>query len=242
VFASRTPNRDANTGLAREAVADLSPRPSLSVARDTSLIAQLDGVVIPTPYVRVTEFLPERQAQRLLTAVIRREEEFEPSEPSFEKRNRQAFVLRSKLEFLDAFLDRLKSILPLVQQSVTGAFEVVDIECLVAAYGDGGFFKAHRDDGATIMSPRRLSYVYYLHRQPRPFEGGNLVIHDAPIAGEQPSLSSGTNSGSYSVVAPEHNSIIFWLASATHEILPVTSPSKGFANSRFGVTGHVRSR
>lgn len=217
-------------------------RPTQSVLRGRSSVTELTGVILPTPYLRVTDFLPSRQAEKLLTAIIRREKEFEPSEPSFEKGTRQALALRSNLRFLDHFLERLKLMLPSARQAVFGEFEVADIEILVAAYGDGGFFKAHRDDGATVMSPRRLSYVYYLHRQPRPFEGGDLVIYDVPTATERPSPNEAKASTSYSVIMPEHNSIIIWPASAIHEITPVICPFKKFADSRFGVTGHIRSR
>ena len=90
------------------------------------------------------------------------------------------------------------------------------------AYNDGGFFRKHSDaDAGGPNWQRRLSGVYYVHTQPRKFEGGDLVIYD--------------RRGHAHRVEPEHNSAVFFARDTLHEVLPVSCASRAFEDSRFAV-------
>ena len=86
----------------------------------------------------------------------------------------------------------------------------------------------------TFLS-RHLTFVYFLHREPRQFEGGELRIHDAHLeAGRY------VSEGSYQTVVPQQNQIVFFPCELLHEITPVNCPSGQFADSRFTLNGWLR--
>ncbi len=94
-------------------------------------------------------------------------------------------------------------------------------ELQITVHGDGDFYKAHTDDQGPDVAPRALSFLYYVHRTPKPFEGGELVIHDD----ERVEL------------APIHDSIVVFPSALEHEVRPVRVPSGELADGRFTVNG-----
>lgn len=89
------------------------------------------------------------------------------------------------------------------------------IEAEVVAHLDGGCFGAHTDDGYGHQG-RLLTCVYYLHRRPRSFSGGELLLHDVPGRG------GGEEPVSFTRIPPHDNSAVFFAADVRHEVLPVT--------------------
>jgi Rps23 Pro-64 3,4-dihydroxylase Tpa1-like proline 4-hydroxylase len=77
--------------------------------------------------------------------------------------------------------------------------------------------------------------VYFFHREPKQFAGGELRIHDARLG------SNGYESeGRYQAIAPEQNQIVFFPCELMHEITAVNCPSRQFADSRFTLNGWLR--
>src|SRR5262249_9445034 len=103
------------------------------------------------------------------------------------------------------------------------------------ASNDGDFFHFHSDNASERVSSRYLTFVYFFHREPQQFEGGELRIHDARLAGE-----SYVSEGSYQPIVPRQNQIVFFPCELMHEITPVECPSRLFADSRFTVNGWLR--
>jgi Rps23 Pro-64 3,4-dihydroxylase Tpa1-like proline 4-hydroxylase len=62
-----------------------------------------------------------------------------------------------------------------------------------------------------------------------------LLIYDSKIEN-----NFYVNADSYQAVEPRNNSIVFFLSRYLHEVLPVSCPSKAFADSRFTINGWVR--
>jgi Rps23 Pro-64 3,4-dihydroxylase Tpa1-like proline 4-hydroxylase len=77
-----------------------------------------------------------------------------------------------------------------------------------------------------------MTFVYFFHREPRQFEGGELRLHDSKNGGDHP-----LSTGSYQTIVPEQNQIVFFPSSTLHEITPVHCRSRSFADSRFTVNG-----
>ena len=109
---------------------------------------------------------------------------------------------------------------------------IASVEAQVTASNDGDFFLCHSDSGNEQVANRRLTFVYFLHREPRQFDGGELRIHDARLeAGEYAS------EGSYQSIVPQQNQIVFFPCELLHEITPVKCPAGQFADSRFTMNG-----
>ena len=110
------------------------------------------------------------------------------------------------------------------------AFATARIEMELAAHNDGAFFRRHIDTqpgvGETSVGDLRvLSGVYYFHAEPKAFSGGALRLHAPGTRGE----------GEFIDVEPAHNTLVFFPAWMPHEVLPVSCPSKRFADSRFAI-------
>jgi SM-20-related protein len=168
------------------------------------------------PYFRLEQFLPAASADDMLDDLIARRSEF-----SALTGHRNFLRLPSPLDEVPKFSQRLAEMLPLVERRVGVDLSHPQLELYVHAYNDGTFFGKHFDNRGGANWRRRVSCVYYLHRRPRPFEGGNLVIY--------------SQKGSAFQVEPVHNSMVFFPSSLVHEVLPIRCGSGRFQDSRFAI-------
>ena len=155
-------------------------------------------------------------AERVLSQILDRQGDFCPLTG-----DRNFLRLPRPLDLLPEFSDRIWSVLPQIQGIFGIDLADPQIELYVHAYNDGTRFARHSDAHGGGNWRRRISCVYYLHRRPRAFEGGDLLVYDGR--------------GRAHPVAPEHNSAVFFPSDLLHEVLPVTCPSRAFADSRFAI-------
>ena len=80
-------------------------------------------------------------------------------------------------------------------------------------------------------SIRVLSGVYYYNAEPKAFSGGALRLYAIGDADKAP----------YVDIEPAGNSLLVFPSWAPHEVMPVSCPSKRFADSRFTVTCMVNT-
>jgi len=106
-------------------------------------------------------------------------------------------------------------------------FEVGSLEIQLTSHNDGEYYRSHKDNGSPDTRGRILTFVYYLHAQPKRFRGGELVIYDA--------------NGEQIVIEPRNDSMVFFLSARTHEVRAVECPSREFADGRFTVNGWIRT-
>jgi SM-20-related protein len=176
--------------------------------------------------VRVDKLLNADAHQRLLEATILSRAEMIESSTGGRDDYRKSQLLYSPPDEAESVLTelrkRIESILHALQLS---PFSASDIECQLTAHNDGDFYRVHTDNGSSEAAGRQLSYIYYFHRQPRGFSGGQLKIYD----GER-SLT----------LEAEDNTLVVFHSSLEHEVLPIRC-SGGFADSRFSVNGWVWS-
>lgn len=97
------------------------------------------------------------------------------------------------------------------------------------AHNDGAFFKRHTD--ASMSAPdgksrRVISAVYYFHAEPKAFSGGVLRLYP---------LSASSAPGPAVDIAPDNDSLVYFLSWFPHEVTPVECPSRRFADSRFAI-------
>jgi len=150
--------------------------------------------------------------------------------------HRRSRVLMDLVQYQDLMLERIKAVLPQVlDQLGMEEFSIAGVEAQITASNDGDFFHFHSDNGSERVASRNLTFVYFFHREPRPFEGGELRIHDAR-------LEEGTyvSEGSYQAIVPQQNQIVFFPCELMHEITPVNCASQLFADSRFTLNGWLR--
>jgi SM-20-related protein len=55
------------------------------------------------------------------------------------------------------------------------------LETQLTSHNDGGYYRIHNDNGSPSTATRVLTYVYYFHRQPVAFKGGQLRLYDSRI-------------------------------------------------------------
>jgi Rps23 Pro-64 3,4-dihydroxylase Tpa1-like proline 4-hydroxylase len=145
---------------------------------------------------------------------------------------RQALEIPPRLPVFRLFEMRLHLILP----EVVRRLGLTDVPLRLVdmggnAYPTGGLFRKHYDNAAAVNASRVISYVYYLHKRPKAFHGGELVIYPRQLGmlGREP----------LAVVPPTHNSIVFFHSNYLHEVLPVVVPGGEFADCRFTINGWV---
>jgi Rps23 Pro-64 3,4-dihydroxylase Tpa1-like proline 4-hydroxylase len=197
--------------------------------------------VVRAQCVVLDEFLAPQELEELVSYTLQREAEFQSSElvsPSGEPGmidydHRRSRVLMDLGKHEEIILDRIRGVLPRVlDQLGIEQFPVTQVEAQITASNDGDFFRAHSDDSEEIIASRRITFVYFFHSEPRPFEGGELRLHDShPEGGLQ------VSSGSYQTVVPQQNQIVFFPCSLLHEITPVECRSRAFADSRLTLNG-----
>ena len=190
------------------------------------------------------EFLAPQELATLTRFTLEHESDFQTSElysPSAEKGTinhdfRRSRVLMELGEQQEMILARIKSALPQVLDRLgMQEFSIADVEAQITASNDGDFFHLHDDNGSEGVAARHLTFVYFFHREPRQFEGGELRIHDSHL--EDGRYRS---NGTYQTIAPRQNQIVFFPCELQHEITAVKCPSQLFADSRFTLNGWLR--
>ena len=190
------------------------------------------------------EFLAPQELEQLTRFTLEQEKQFRTSEvisPMNEGgvvnyEHRRSRVLMDIGSYQELLLSRIKSVLPQVlEQLDMEEFTIAGEEVQITASNDGDFFRFHSDNGNDSVTSRYLTFVYFFHREPRPFDGGELRIHDARLEGGEY-----VSEGSYQAIAPQQNQIVFFPCEMLHEITPVKCPSGQFADSRFTLNGWLR--
>src|SRR5262249_54493238 len=99
----------------------------------------------------------------------------------------------------------------------------------------GHFFRIHWDAGepGSRHSSRMINFVYYFHKIPRPFTGGELLVFDTDLEANEVGTTR------FNCIVPEDNSIVFLPPNFYHSVSPIPRPSHEFSDSRFTINGHV---
>ena len=211
----------------------------------------------PAPFVRMTDFLEPAQQDRLLTLTLAGGERFRPARVGkgrLDLETRTAFVSEAHVrrEVRSWFGPKLRDVLPhvltrLPMDETPGGGARGDaashegaprygIELDVTAHPAGGFYRAHRDNSEERNCRRKITFVYYFHREPRRFSGGDLLLYDTDF-------DAGTASNiAFTRLEPLRNSIVFFPSGCYHEVTPVECATDDFGDGRFTVNGWFRSR
>jgi hypothetical protein len=197
--------------------------------------------ILPAPCVLLDEFLAPEELQELMRDTLKREMEFQISEviapgvpggvADFD--HRRSRVLMDLGRAREVLLGRLQGCLPGVLRKLgQDSFRPSHAEMQITASNDGDFFHWHSDNADETIASREITFVYFFHREPKQFRGGELRIYDSRW--ENGACFPTEN---YRAIVPRQNQVVLFASSLTHEITPVECPSKAFADSRFTVNG-----
>ncbi len=177
--------------------------------------------------VQYCNFLNFRENEELFDFVTNTALEFEKAGVTT---NREDWR-HAKVVFQDERLNRFRLIL---KKQITAKYQEVcnllkitpltdyGVDIQLTYHNDGDFFKLHTDVGKETEN-RSLTFVYYFNKEPKQFDGGELVIYSEP-----------SNS-----ISPQNNMIVFFKPDMYHEVTPITCPSQAFEDSRFTLNGWV---
>jgi Rps23 Pro-64 3,4-dihydroxylase Tpa1-like proline 4-hydroxylase len=124
--------------------------------------------------------------EKLLDHVLQSENKFRPATvvPSTDdqlqvnEKIRRARTLDDLGPYAETFQKALMQHLePALKRLQHPGFPVGQIEMQITASGDGDYFRLHSDSDA--KSTREISFVYYFHREPRRFSGGELRLYQS---------------------------------------------------------------
>lgn len=127
--------------------------------------------------------------------------------------------------------ERVRALVPrLIAELRVTPFECARVELELVAHGDGAFYKRHLDITLGVAEARKttrmISAVYYFHAEPRVFTGGALRLYP---------FGSADGESGFVDIEPEQNTLVAFPSWAAHEVLPVSCPSRRFADARFAI-------
>lgn len=198
-------------------------------------ISMQQAAMARVPHLLIDDFLPANLHADLLAHVLA-VEDFAPARTL--AKGKFDYNLTHRRGQLSN--DRLGPHLPAFRAAILAAFQtfpgalgmapfaLAAFEIRLAAHGDGDFFKPHRDtmvgeDRAFSRHDRLITAVYYMHRQPRRFAGGDLLLHSFD---QSPAL----------VIEPRDNRLVAFPSFLVHEVTPVAVPDGEWADARFSVS------
>jgi len=196
---------------------------------------------LPAQYALLDEFLVPDELNEVIQYALAHEADFALSEvvapgdggSGIDYEYRRSRVLMDLGAHQTLILNRIQAALPLVMQKLgSEVFPITRIEAQMTASNDGDFFRHHNDNGQDEIASRELTFVYFFHREPKAFQGGELRIYDSRRENDEY-----RSTGQYQTIVPEQNQIVFFPSSLLHEITPVECSSRAFADSRFTVNG-----
>ncbi|MFN0264531.1 2OG-Fe(II) oxygenase [Tepidamorphus sp. 3E244] len=192
-------------------------------------------------HVVIDDFLTPAENRALLQFAVSEEPNFTKSSVILKegdmadetyRKSRVHFGIR-ETGWFDTFANRLKLHLPhLMKTLAVDQMRFEDAELQLTASNDGDFFKQHSDSDHNHerAGTRALTFVYYLHREPCPFTGGDLLFFD----------HGDVNAAGVTAVPPRNNSLVAFPSEHFHEVDLVRCPSRAFGDSRFTVNGWLR--
>ncbi|MEM6462752.1 MAG: 2OG-Fe(II) oxygenase [Pseudomonadota bacterium] len=196
-------------------------------------------------HVEIGEFLTPDENRQLLQHALESEANFEgstvyvegeKSEAHETRKSRVHFGIRDT-EWRNLFLKRLNLHLPHISSTLgLDTSGINDSEIQLTASNDGDFFLAHADSDKSDpnVHARYITFVYYFHRLPKTFSGGNLLFYKVHPDDPAAPVENVTR------IEPVNNTMIVFASDRWHEVDMVGCPSQEFADSRFTINGWLR--
>jgi Rps23 Pro-64 3,4-dihydroxylase Tpa1-like proline 4-hydroxylase len=182
------------------------------------------------PYCGYHEFLAIQENQSLLEFACNNQQYFgtagvtDVSENDNHWRNAKVLYSYQFPELKEIFKLKLLSNYSRVCQELGMTAEAtIDVDVQMTVHHDGDFFKAHYDSGTEDTNDRVLTFVYYFHKEPKAFSGGELIIHEPSTV----------------TIEPVNNMIVFFDPMQRHEVSIVNCKDNNFVDGRFTLNGWI---
>jgi uncharacterized protein len=195
-----------------------------------------DPATAPAPVFVLDGFMTDEQITGLRDYAERHPADFHPAKVGgsaggrVDHSRRRALVMHPR-PLMPRVRDLVTAVVPRAQQALGLPAERVNrVVVQITASADGGFYNRHTDNSSGSNTGRKISYVLFVHRGPRAFTGGELVVYPRGPAG----LRSGRR-----VIEPETGRIVFFPSDLPHEILPVHAPGERIEDARLTVNGWI---
>ena len=199
------------------------------------------GGTVPAPFVVVDGVLSEAERALVWDTV-------DAHEAAFVDSKLEAGAFNAEYRSSRSIKKRdLGALVPVVQAHVldvlarswaalgVAPFEPGRIEMQLTAHLDGGFYKAHRDRGdVPPYASRAVTYLYYFAREPRRFEGGDLLLLDTD-------LEADTFGAAYTRVRHVDDRLVLFPSPFYHQVTSVTSETGDLHDARFAINGWVHA-
>ena len=220
-----------------------------SLAGRESALPSAPGGLKPAPFVVVRQLLPPEVHDALLACFLSKADEFGAAATTegLHRDYRRSMILPDCFghvapELKEAFYGQLLAHWPKARVRLrVSEFEPLLSETHALLYRDGDFFASHRDTGPN--NTRRVTFLYNLHRTPRQFHGGDLLLYDTyfrPGDGksgpEQPRFAE-----TCTRLVPEDNRLVFFPSEFYHEVSPVSDVGEDLAGARFAINGWLHT-
>ena len=249
---------DAQRMLGRFAEARESYRRSLALAPD-SAVSWVHSVLGPSalaappageravPFVRFANFLSPAEQRRLWATILAGSYDSAKLEgDTLDSSRRSAAVAKPPIRraVRHWFVPKLRTTLRLALARLgtdSRGLQAEDVwdygfELDVTAHDAGDYYTCHIDNRGRTLRTRRISYVYYFHRKPRRFTGGDLLLYDTDYDARSTSMRA------YSRLAAVDNTVVLFPSDSYHEITKVASANGealAFGDGRFTVNGWI---
>jgi SM-20-related protein len=224
--------------------------PPISFATTTTVQPKTGGIAVleaddymPAQCVILDEFFTSAELNTLTQYVLEHEMQFMISEVvapgvtggAVDYDHRRSRVLMDMGGHEKMITDRVLICLPrILKKWDREPFPISRFETQTTASNHGDFFHCHVDNGAEAVAAREITFVYFFHREPKQFSGGELRIYDSRREND-----NYVPTANYRTIVPEQNQLVLFASGLSHEITPVDCPSGQFADSRFTVNGWV---
>lgn len=208
------------------------------------MTAAMHGFEEPPPYHCIAGLMGSAMVERLLDLAITREEDFVPTRVGNGAAGVVNPAIRSSLLLRDfgGLKHELEARFAAVLEEAIRSLRLSPIrlhrlELELVAHNEGALYGEHIDTFTAqpdTQSDRALTGVYYFHRQPKAFSGGDLRLHAmAPAAdGER----------RFTDISPELDMFLLFPSWVPHEVRKISCPSGAFADSRFALNCWYRNR
>jgi pentatricopeptide repeat protein len=195
----------------------------------------------PAPFVFIRDFLEPTFHQSLLPTVLSAGDENVTQSSvgvnEYRPDRRISYDIEGVKDIQRRVWDAVEAALPgVLPRLLIEPFTIERKEVRVRTYREGGFFDVHRDNSTPATEDRVVSFVYFFHRTPRRYTGGDLLFFDT-------NTFTNRNSGvtSFTRIEPTDNAIVFFPSRFFHAVVPVQCTSADPGDHRFVINGHIRS-
>jgi hypothetical protein len=198
---------------------------------------------IPAPFAFIRNAFPRDVHQALLPLLLSAEDQLGAAmvgDGKYKPETRESLELPNPLQWdvMKCCRRILRNLLPELQPRLNiPPFAIDYLEFNVRVYRTGHYFRTHQDAPEGVpAAARRLSYVYFFHKMPRSFSGGDLVLFDTDTRANEFTASAFTR------IAPEDNALVVFPSRYYHCVVPLLCQTDDLINSRFVINGHVCER